>query len=1105
MIVSLKNKERVFKLSSLGLMFVFVTACTKEIPYKYQLKEEITNKTLIDENAEYLMVSSTGATSRTSEDRPFWMGETRIVKLKFEETELQVIEMEQDARFQDNATNNKVVMTIPVSHHQYRCAKDRNGQCTNQEEDASDISWKQKSSFKPDFANTSVKAADSSTVEFDKLFGESCFSETGSKTLGYQLEQDGLNIQLEKTYRINIGCISEIESWEELFTKTISTSIVHHSLVKLDTLTSKDFKARKYTQHDSNVFGFFDQTNKTLDVDLRPTLNSESMLMSHWNPNRSIIEYHLSDEFAKPENKAIKDATYKAFESLNDGLAKSGAKFRMKLNEPSGKQPGDIRYSMIVMVEDPIASGLLGYGPSVKNPRTGEIVSARTVMYPGVMHQQVMQTYNEIYHQKMAAQKSVKVLDTQLTVSPALLAKALTVKPVAAQADSSLTVAPSKAQVKVPKSKISSSDFVSGKIPKNLEKQIRSQKNVVRFSTAEIRQIQETDSIEMALDQKMKKELFKSRHCFYPAEMLTADSEMALNVEAALGEVSKPWHELSESEKKTVIAVILPQAWTQTLIHEVGHNLGLRHNFQGSEDSANFYTEQELADMGVQTKIPYSSVMDYGASSQSELPVLGKYDIAALRFAYAGQVEVLDKDGNSSLVSVPSTIEDLKKTLGQSSLKDYGFCTDDHADANAGCNRFDQGTNNVEMVQHMISEYKKRQFYLNRLDRLSFSIGNDHLYASGTSYRFFHIRSFIESYERMKEVLLGYNLDIEDPAVLAEYAFIKDIRDAAILAGQFLIDVVQTPDTTCAIALSANPNQIIAVLPLSDLDDSVLSCYDTSLNATYKVVAQAGKSFNSKKSPDSQNPFADQIDLRGIWSDKVIASRYILNRKLNHSSYDQRVDNLTDMPMLTQSVFDLYSAIGTNNLVAPAEFETPSGQKLTIPVQANLKAHLIKAPLYWYIARVIGVPNRESYLQETVTNHLVQAMVNSPLKINQSNVEYMDAFKVTTMSTSLKEDLLDSGVEYINFGSTRYVASAQNIVAKELIVSANNSNLLTRLGEEKVTELLDKKTKGEPIDITASVDEKKAFNLDAQVLTDFLQGSLPTVDASMTLLKLLPN
>lgn len=98
-------------------------------------------------------------------------------------------------------------------------------------------------------------------------------------------------------------------------------------------------------------------------------------------------------------------------------------------------------------------------------------------------------------------------------------------------------------------------------------------------------------------------------------------------------------------------------------IHEMGHTLGLRHNFEASTDAMNFpreYWDLKVAqgndgswlavdpfaaetEYQVRSKIrelQYSSVMDYGAKFNDLWLGLGLYDKAAIKYGYGGIVEV---------------------------------------------------------------------------------------------------------------------------------------------------------------------------------------------------------------------------------------------------------------------------------------------------------------------------------------------------------------------------------------------------------------------------------------------------------------------------------
>ena len=113
--------------------------------------------------------------------------------------------------------------------------------------------------------------------------------------------------------------------------------------------------------------------------------------------------------------------------------------------------------------------------------------------------------------------------------------------------------------------------------------------------------------------------------------------------------------------------------FTGVMEHEVGHTIGLRHNFAGSYDSLNYHNHywdhrsenivlrdpitdgdmemQDLFNQGVLTatqsqnrieEYETSSIMDYGNKFNSDFNGLGKYDHAAITFGYTKHVEVFE-------------------------------------------------------------------------------------------------------------------------------------------------------------------------------------------------------------------------------------------------------------------------------------------------------------------------------------------------------------------------------------------------------------------------------------------------------------------------------
>ena len=113
----------------------------------------------------------------------------------------------------------------------------------------------------------------------------------------------------------------------------------------------------------------------------------------------------------------------------------------------------------------------------------------------------------------------------------------------------------------------------------------------------------------------------------------------------------KPYHSLKDKDlgidcgRKLVRDIIL-----FVVLHEMGHNFGLTHNFKASIDEKNYYkSESEIQEYFPQFKLANlqtdqditktSSVMDYiSVFDVFPFTVLGKYDLEALRFLYMDQI-----------------------------------------------------------------------------------------------------------------------------------------------------------------------------------------------------------------------------------------------------------------------------------------------------------------------------------------------------------------------------------------------------------------------------------------------------------------------------------
>ena len=1097
-------------LLSSGLAILALSACTKEIPYEEKLKVEVLDRSSFDTGSDYLMSSSMLNASRSStEALPFSMGDNKRIRFEWSKTSLRVVEMEKDQRFKGNETNNKLVLEIPVDYVDYQCSKDKYGECTNSEEERSDVSWEQKTKFK--FRPEAAKSARLEILPIlldNELSGGFCYDEVSSRVVDLKLEKDAFNMAIERTFRLNAYCLET----NDLADSTVS-AVFHYSFVKASSVLSKDFKTVQYPSGDEDAFGFFKTESQELDTDNNTSVNGERSIMNHWNPNRSEITYLLSDEFKKPEHAKIRQLTEQVVGSLNSGLAQAGAKFRINLKDAEGKSPGDIRNSMIVLVEDPVASSIIGYGPQTEDPVTGEIISARTVMFLGTIKKYIKYTYDDILREKKAIQLEKLRAAQQpapggdqntgednggLVIEDALKARL-------AQGLFKSQNLHDLATYKAPTSTVSTggeTSVVEGAKIKRIEKELhtsRAQRNMDYEGGA----------------QAHLKYLQEAKNCAYGLNADLASASISGRLIDAFADDAKPWEQLSASEQQKVIDIILPEIWVPTLIHEMGHNLGLRHNFKGSEDPKNFYTPEELQKLGIDHEIPFSTVMEYGDDLKA-LPVLGKYDIAALKFAYAQKVELAD----GKVVPVKNTIEEtLKeesdKAGSEVSLKEYGYCSDEHTGINAGCRRFDLGVTLTEIVENEIKNYKNAYERRNkRAGRSSFSVVDDIAYAGRIRSVFQGLRLMQESYESIK-----HRFGIPDGHKIWETnAFLKDLKTASTKSGQFLMSVIATPDLTCALVDIRNPGVLVQVIRLDDLDASQMSCFELNMAdfgaPNLAVAGQYGRLFQSRKDPkDTKHPYADQIDVRGYWIDKLIASRMLFARDLGISILDKETDNFTDRPDLAPAVADLTKAMLLNKVTGEQDLELASGEILRMDLPVDSKVQVQK-PLFSGLARVLGIPNETVSFSQVLVDTIAQREVNKD-HVLEGNA-FMDTLRV---GRTYLGDRWSADHQMLDISDVRFMASSKNTLARTAMDQhrmsssmqavekrdiKDDQNNVIKTGRDRLKELRDiLKAKGQkPLPMTD--DEKDVWKLGEEKITDYLNGDLEQPEFFKELLLILP-
>ncbi len=1035
------------KLNSLILSTLLLSiGCAKDKPYDVEYKEEKLHPKSVfvtaegDKSVEYIYVpSSLGTPMEVAEAAPFVQGQEKVVTLKWVEEGLAVYEVERDERFNENQLNNTPVLTIPGDYLSYRCREDAYGDCTNKEEENTELEWYQKDQFKPDFEE--MKVTEVNTLDASLVDWSGCLSASSAKLVDYELSAGVINIELEKTYTVNKSnpLCTIIGAYYKDSAESSFDVRYFYSLVRLDTVASADYEAVEYPVPDQNDFGFFNDEELVLKDDFDRNRPERKVLMNRWNPNRQNNElvYYLSPEYSKPENKLVLDATYAAINVMNKEMQASQIPFTFKLIEQpdadKAVSPGDIRYNSLVLIEDPLANGLLGYGPSVKNPYTGEIIQAHTNMYLGVLKSMTRRVYEqaadlteEEYFAAQPAATSVKanfrVADTALPQLPSSVKSlyeqvVIQEAPVAPAQNDEEEDQDEQAQSRIDDTQdhahsVEQAIAIPSAAPKAMRKEVPADLlNMHRthieanlkskyhaqtihqaskvsldklISTLKESSTHEFTEIDEAVLKQKKKWNFLAQNNafsedFFPiagtSKVVYPELKEITGILTQTGSL-KRWDNLTNSQKTKVQNIILINSYKATLIHELGHNLGLRHNFMGSHDHENFFTQEEVQDLGLDSVPAYSSIMDYSFSEFNQLKAFGKYDLAALRFGYNREVEL----SNGKFMSIKGSLHEAVSALADSQagvepqnvvrLKSYEFCTDENTNLGNLCNRFDEGTTLVEITKHRIKKYKDNYKYRNLRDgRIQYSTYDmpDYIYAR--NYELGRIRDIMEDREQAKEFWAGYL-----PELLASYDinltpeqmnhvvnvscsevfgegvwfcddYIDDGIKAVELAGNLFLDIIKTPDHLCALVEESEPTLIVEYRPLSeiyddiknDIDNVPSSCFDEAITdkvelESLKVVGENGKFLNGFKDTDPNFRYAQDRYARGIWPDKIYAMRFLFKRTSSFSTTDENFAALIDNPTIAEKASNIFShlTIGTP-LEEPLPFTTANGQTFQVP------------------------------------------------------------------------------------------------------------------------------------------------------------------------------
>lgn len=648
-----------------------------------------------------------------------------------------------------SAFTPELINSWDITHHDVKL-KESNGNVTSIEEE-DDRPWNERRNFKIDFSRANISEATTFPFTHDYAEKAECWQKKSAALVDGSLNvsKEYITFVVATDYEQTPLCLSDLRRANRMdFTYTV------HYRYSFKRLQANGYKPYVYNSVNGSQdelmkrFGYFTTQVEQLNEKGLPKVLT---LMNRFDPDKT-HNYYFAKNFPEQYKWMFNDPERGIFPLTNKIFEKRGAPTRFYIRENTWgdgqvKELGDIRYSFVAIVEEVDPGAPLGYGPSDANPFTGEIVSANLYLWSGYLKEYLSRIQEQTkregnkYESSTLFQQMKLALqvagDPMAAVPPSEWAQTLDATKPGKLLQEALVERtfgnPAWARYSLRGNQDSASEHAGA----------ASNSPSTGLLDQETRPVLAPFDFMMPTDAKNIRTL-QSKHTLQPFEStarairLMEKYEFSPALKEGLKTIKNAWSiaqkNIEQAEKRPLLprdTVVTPITDTlislsgdsvqgkspqdimdtilyRTAIHELGHNLGLRHNFYGSFDHANFHK-------------PHPAKKTDGSLITKKNPETGKDEPLMIQPQSSSVMDYLDIHDEYMLSHGWEPYDEAALLLAYAGVKPdrtYLFCTDEHAAQNPLCNRWDIGHTPSQVAMNLIQGYEDTFHFMNyRRDR----------------------------------------------------------------------------------------------------------------------------------------------------------------------------------------------------------------------------------------------------------------------------------------------------------------------------------------------------------------------------------------------------